>query len=47
MDKCVGVMSVASYLPSHTITGEEIARRSGIPSTIVTEKMEIHSKTIP
>lgn len=43
----VGILSVASYIPDHFMTGEEIAKKAGIPPIIVEEKMGIKRKPIP
>lgn len=43
----IGIRSVATYLPDHFLTGEEIANKAGIPPKIVEEKMGINRKLIP
>ncbi|MDQ0153819.1 3-oxoacyl-ACP synthase [Robertmurraya andreesenii] len=43
----IGIRSVATYLPDHFLTGEEIANKAGIPPKIVEEKMGIKRKLIP
>lgn len=43
----IGIRSVATYLPDHFLTGEEIANKAGIPPEIVEEKMGIKRKSIP
>ncbi len=46
-DLNIGIRSVATYLPDHFLTGEEIANKAGIPPKIVEEKMGINRKLIP
>lgn len=46
-DLNIGIRSVATYLPDHFLTGEEIANKAGIPPEIVEEKMGIKRKSIP
>ncbi|MGG7621609.1 3-oxoacyl-ACP synthase [Bacillus coreaensis] len=43
----VGIVSVATYIPSECISGEEIAKKAGIPIHIVEDKMGILKKPIP
>ncbi len=42
----IGIAGIGVYIPSTTITGAEIARRSGLPETVVTEKMGLKRKTV-
>ncbi len=43
----VGIVSTGVYLPDERMTGEEIAKRSGVPVEVVREKMGIREKPIP
>ncbi|SEM21882.1 3-oxoacyl-[acyl-carrier-protein] synthase-3 [Mesobacillus persicus] len=43
----VGILSIATYIPSQFISGQEIAERAGIPPEIVEEKMGIKRKPVP
>ena len=42
----IGLTGYGVYLPEGRISGEEIADRSGIPESVVKEKMGIHEKRI-
>ena len=46
-DEAIGIMSLASYLPTERITGKQIAEESGLPLHVVEEKMGIIEKTMP
>ncbi|MGE8205170.1 3-oxoacyl-ACP synthase [Heyndrickxia sp. NPDC080065] len=43
----IGILSTGIYIPEHFISGEEIAKKAGIPKDIVELKMGIKRKTIP
>ena len=43
----VSLTGLGRYLPERTITGEEIAERSGIPTEVVVEKMGLQKKHVP
>ncbi len=42
----VGVTGLGTYVPAETITGAEIAERSGIPEDVVVEKMGVREKRV-
>jgi 3-oxoacyl-[acyl-carrier-protein] synthase-3 len=42
----VSLTGLGRYLPDRTITGEEIAERSGIPTEVVVEKMGLREKHV-
>lgn len=42
-----GIVAVGTYIPSTYITGAEIARLTGIPADVITEKFGIVRKPIP
>ncbi|GKZ15935.1 3-oxoacyl-ACP synthase [Haladaptatus sp. T7] len=42
----VGLTGYGLYVPEETVTGEEIARRSGIPEEVVVEKMGVREKHV-
>jgi 3-oxoacyl-[acyl-carrier-protein] synthase-3 len=42
----VDVTGVGTYLPEKTVTGAEIAERSGIPQSVVVEKMGVRRKHV-
>jgi 3-oxoacyl-[acyl-carrier-protein] synthase-3 len=42
----VGIAGIGTHIPSTFITGIEIARRAGLPESVVTEKMGLKRKTI-
>lgn len=46
-EQTVGILSIATYIPPNRMSGEEIAKKSGIPADIVKEKMGIESIAIP
>ncbi|WP_226676764.1 3-oxoacyl-ACP synthase [Rossellomorea aquimaris] len=43
----IGILSTGVYLPSSTMTGNEIAEKAGLPLEIVESKMGIKKKTVP
>lgn len=43
----IGILSTGIYIPEQFITGEEIAKRAGIPPEVVEMKMGIKRKPIP
>ncbi|MGG0719160.1 3-oxoacyl-ACP synthase [Robertmurraya massiliosenegalensis] len=43
----IGIRSLATYIPEPFLTGEDIAKKAGIPTMIVEEKMGIKRKPIP
>ncbi len=43
-DVSVGIVSAGMYLPERVVTAEEIARESGLPLWVVTDKLGIHAK---
>ncbi|WP_458207537.1 3-oxoacyl-ACP synthase [Haladaptatus sp. NG-SE-30] len=42
----VGLTGYGLYVPDQTVSGEEIARRSGVPEDVVVEKMGIREKHV-
>ncbi len=42
----IGIAGIGTYIPQTYITGAEIARLSGLPESVVTEKMGLKRKTI-
>ncbi|WP_227355401.1 3-oxoacyl-ACP synthase [Haladaptatus salinisoli] len=42
----VGLAGYGLYLPDETVSGEEIARRSGVPEAVVVEKMGVREKRV-
>ena len=42
----VGLTGVGTYVPSERLTGAEIAQRSGIPESVVVEKMGMREKRV-
>ena len=47
MTEPIGIVSTGVYLPAERMSGEEIARLSGLPKEVVEQKMGILEKTIP
>lgn len=43
----IGIVSVATYIPSESISAKEIANKAGIPISVVEDKMGILKKPIP
>ncbi|GIN84057.1 3-oxoacyl-[acyl-carrier-protein] synthase 3 [Heyndrickxia sporothermodurans] len=43
----IGILSTGIYLPENEITGENIAKKAGIPKDIVEKKMGIKRKLLP
>ncbi|MGE6260248.1 3-oxoacyl-ACP synthase [Heyndrickxia sporothermodurans] len=43
----IGILSTGIYLPENEITGEDIAKKAGIPKDIVEKKMGIKRKLLP
>jgi 3-oxoacyl-[acyl-carrier-protein] synthase-3 len=46
MDADVGLTGYGWYVPEETVTGAEIAERSGVPPEVVTEKMGLERKHV-
>lgn len=43
----IGIRSTGVYLPACYLTGQDIARESGLPLEVVEEKLGIHRKPVP
>lgn len=43
----IGIVSTATYIPDHFMTGKEIAEKAGIPVEVVENKMGIKKKPLP
>ncbi|WP_277585205.1 3-oxoacyl-ACP synthase [Psychrobacillus antarcticus] len=43
----IGIASTGVYIPNHVMTAEDIAKKSGLPLSVVKNKMGITKKSIP
>lgn len=47
MTQTVGITAINYYIPSGTITSEEMSKQSNIPEWVFTDKIGIQKKPIP
>ena len=43
----IGIVSIGTYTPSQFMTAAEVARITGLPEQVITEKLGIRRKPIP